>query len=258
VTISFAQPARRTKQTEEIDMPELIPQATIIGAKPYTAAEVDHQRWLQRVPHPASAEPPQVKFYGEIQSFAEMEVERLGRLRPASGASGDIRAALTAVAAEMVLATARFEGINDQIGRMMTSGTAADIMAARGRLELAEIELQRLAHLEAEMRPALIRAEAAEASRQAALDALVPDARKTVAAFRKAVETEFPKLAARIAELVEMERECEAALHTIRTAGYPASLPLTPGGHSLRTSVTILGYVERPRAPVNEGSVYGH
>ena len=224
---------------------------TITGAPRPTAAELDHQRWMDRPEQPQtmlkviSAVPPPTE--------SELESDRLRRLRPAGTMAADYRAALAEIEAEKPVAAARLAGCQEQAAAALMVGTTADIRSARVKVEDAAAEVERLTLLAAEMRRRLARAEAVEAATLQDLADRVPAAEQVVAKFRRAMAVDYAKAAAAIVAVVAQEAEAEKALATLQEAAArlpdhqaPESLPRGPRGRAMRLSVALPGYLDRP------------
>lgn len=209
---------------------------------------------------------PVVIQYGDRNepTAAEIEAERLRRMRPAGTMPADYRRALDAIEAEQAIAVTRLAGLKERVTTLMRGdGTAADIQSTRMRVDHAQIEVDRLGLRRADVTAGLARAQAAEEDALHRLAAAVPAAKATLAAYLKAIDTEFPKHAKAIAAIVAQEAAAEEAAGILtaaasKLAGHepPENIPRAPDGRAWRVSVDLPGYVAKPAAPFNISSVY--
>jgi hypothetical protein len=207
--------------------------------------------------------------YGEPPTLTaeDLERQRLARIKPADKSAGAIRIALANVASDTVIATARVEGLQDQVQRLLhAGGSVSAIQQARLRMSDAQTETDQLHAMAASLQVSLVRAEQAEAAELAALAARVPAAQAAVEAFREFALKKYAKLAAELEAGLAMETAAEAAMTTLKDAASrlghkrPADLPrvVTAGREeAMRARMCVPGWIDPPRNPFNIQAVYG-
>lgn len=209
---------------------------------------------------------PVVIQYGDRNepTAAEIEAERLRRMRPAGTMPADYRRALDAIEAEQAIAVTRLAGSKERVTALMRGdGTAADIQSTRTRAEHAQIEVDRLELRRADVTAGLARAQAAEEDALRRLAAAVPAAKATLAAYLKAITTDFPKHASAVAAILAMEAGAEEAVGILtaaasKLAGHeaPESVPRAPDGKAWRATVNLPGHVSPPAPAFSIASIY--
>lgn len=187
---------------------------------------------------PEQPDPVQIIRADAGPTADDLERIRVGRRRPADRSARAVQNALDAVVADKAIAAARLASRTDAAQNAFTTGAAAvQVIAARQARDIAQVELDQLTAMEAGLQLSLIRAKEAEAEEVRALVASVPAAEATVAAFRRFIEQEYPRHAAKIAAGLALESQAEDALRTLRAAYQhvsgmtaPADLPRVQNG----------------------------
>ena len=225
------------------------------------ANKLSEQRRAEQIQYALRQKANQPSMIRTIDPPSEQELarQRNERIRRQGNNTSDFRWQLEALAQEGDDIRVRLESYRRQRAAALREGRMGDAKALRDRVETAELELEQMALLQEEAEAGLAAAEAREADERRVLRAQIPAAESTVTAYRKALETEFPQLAARLKELVDLEAQSDAATRLLRDAamkivGYTA--PAAPAGPRLRGAMIIPGFIERPRAPINEGDLY--
>jgi hypothetical protein len=130
----------------------------------------------------------------------------LAKFQPADDSSAAIEAAIDAVAAEQSATTAKIGMLRDERAATLLTGTSKAVAAIEAGVREAEIDLERLAIIAAELQPRLAAARAVE--RDATLEAKRQATVATIDAANAWWQTEYPRLAAAIADGL---RQCYGA-----------------------------------------------
>lgn len=168
----------------------------------------------------------------------DLERIRVGRRRPADRSARAVQNALDAVVGDKAIAVARLASRTDAAKNAFDAGASAvQVIAARHARDVAQVELDQLEAMEGGLQLSLTRAQEAEAEEVRALVASVPAAEATVAAFRRFIDVDYFKHAAKIAAGLALESQAEDALRTLRAASRhvagmpaPADLPRVQNG----------------------------
>ena len=208
------------------------------------------------------AQTPMIRTIDQPMSEQELSRQRNTRLRLAGNDVHAYRSHLAAIDEEQTNIRIALESARRSADEALRAGHVHDVKKFRARIEDLNIEVDRMEVLAEEARSGLAQAERQEAARLVALEASLPEAEAKLRAWAK-VQTEYTKLAARIAEIVGMEAEAEAAYATLRKAAQliegrelPAPFPTQPGGRALRVTVVLPGHCHPPVRPSSPNDAY--
>ena len=199
---------------------------------------------------------PQMVTTTHTPSEAELSKLRNERVRLLGDHAVHYKDQLAAIAQEKENTSARLSSYRRQREAALRQGHIHDAKRFGSLVDDLALVIEQLSLLENDAQVALIGAEEREARQQVVFEQQVAQAKKTYADFLKE-RPDYDQHAAAIASLVKKEPAALAARRVLQEAGLsPVPFPLTPGGKTLRATVTLPGHCQPPARPPSPNDAY--
>ena len=198
-------------------------------------------------------------------SPAEIESERLARLRPRDGTADAAREALRVIKSEKAAVAASLAQAQQAAADILINGQHHHIIAAREAVERAQITVEQVAALEQVTQDLVARRESAEAMASRQLQELWAEAEAKAALFRTFIAKRYGKLAAELAEGLALEGPALNAIRvfedTCRTwpgLGRPVlpEMPRTEAGGAFVGTACLPGHLNPARSRLNDAQMH--